>query len=521
MAVSVALLALGAACSDSDGPTDPDGPTTGTIAVSAATTGDDQDTNGYSVMLDGAERAAIGTNGSVNLSAVSPGTRSVSLSEVSGNCAVGGQHPRSVSVAAGATAQAAFGVSCVAAVGSIEVTVATTGDGTDPDGYFLLIDGQPSGTIDANASRTLADVSIGSRDVELGDVAPNCSVANDNPQAVDVPFEGTAAVSFDVQCTAPLAGTIAFGSRRTGRVEVFTWNGATGTVTQVTDSPEEGVDGDSGGYLLSPDGSKILYLADDGAWDLWVVNTDGTGQLRLTQNSEGGRYPSWSPDGSRIAFGKRSTDPGCAALQSECGIDMVNVDGTGRNALTDAGGRPVWSPDGSTILFLVGDPDSNQRHIWRVNADGTGLEQVTNSGFYSHVAYSPDGSRILHTYSPEVGMPGFIGVMNVDGSGQVSLGEGGEPTWSPDGSKIAFKADAEGGTCGTRLYVMNSDGTGTVPVTLEFCVQSPRGWSPDSQWIAFWSYPQSEIYIVPSDSSSDPVNITNQGADDWLGSWGP
>jgi len=218
-AVWVALLALGAACSGSDGPTDPDGPTTGTIAVSAATTGDDQDNNGYSVMLDGTERAAIGTNGSVNLTAVSPGTRSVSLSEVSGNCAVGGEHPRSVSVTAGATTQAAFDVSCVVAVGSIEVTVATTGDGTDPDGYSLLTDGQPSGTIDANASRTVADVSIGSRAVELGDVAPNCSVSNDNPQTVNVPFGGTAAVSFDVQCDAPLTGTIALagGGRRWGQ----------------------------------------------------------------------------------------------------------------------------------------------------------------------------------------------------------------------------------------------------------------------------------------------------------------
>ena len=77
--VWVALLGLGAACGGSDGPTDlPEGPTTGTIAVSAVTTGDDHDTNGYSVILDGTEKAAIGANGSVNLSDVSPGSRSVS-----------------------------------------------------------------------------------------------------------------------------------------------------------------------------------------------------------------------------------------------------------------------------------------------------------------------------------------------------------------------------------------------------------------------------------------------------------
>jgi Tol biopolymer transport system component len=509
-----AILTLATACGDDGGTTDPpDGPTTGTIAVTASTTGDDQDADGYSVMLDGSEKAAIGVNGSVDLNSVSSGTRSVSLSGVAENCAVGGAHPRSVTVTAGATAQVAFDVACSAAIGSIEVSVATSGDGTDPDGYSVLVDGVEVETLDVDGTVTVSSVSTGSRDVELSDLAPSCLVQGDNPQTVDVPFGASAVATFEVRCVTPLPGVIAFGSRRSGRVEVFTWNGATGTVTQVTDSPEEG--DDAGGYLLSPDGSKVAYVADDGAWDLWVVNTDGTGHLRLTQNGEG--YPSrhgsmsWSPDGSRIAF------------TSTAGVEVINADGTGRNALTDAGGEPVWAPDGSTILFLVWDFDTGERHIWRVSSDGSGQEQLTNSGFYSAIAYSPDGAKVLHTYSTEVGMPGWVAVMNADGSGQILLAEGGGPIWSPDGSKIAFTVDPGGpgsGCEGRILHVINSDGSGDVTIATP-CNLWPRAWSPDGAWYAYFSYPDFEIHVVPVDGSSEPINIASHPADDWLGSWGP
>jgi len=527
MAVSVALLALGAACSDSDGPTDPDGPTTGTIAVSATTTGDDQDINGYLVMLDGAERAAIGANGSVNLSEVSPGGRSVSLSGVAENCAVGGEHPRSVSVTAGATSQEAFGVSCVAAIGSIQVTVTTTGDGlnaTDPDGYLVSVDGDEAQPIDANATLLLSVVRAGTRRVELSGVATNCSAEWPNPRNVFVPLDGTGQVAFDVACTEPPPGTIAFGSVRTGRDEVFTMSGAGASVTQITNSPEEG--GPRVAIRLSPDGSKIAYLAELGAdWDIWVVNTDGSGQLRLTDNSEGTNTFSWSPDGLHIAFGRRIiSDQNCDAFDMQCGIEVVTVDGTSQVTLSDMrfAGDPVWSPDGAKILFLVWDFDTGERHIWRVNTDGTGLEQFTNSGFYSHVAYSPDGTQILFTIAPEIGMQGSMGVMNADGSGATLLAEGDSPRWSPDGSRIAFSTRGEGATCSewAHLNVMDSDGTGMIALTEGFCVEE-WAWSPDGRWLAFDSYPGHEIHIVATDGSAEPVNITNHGAEDWLGSWGP
>ncbi len=104
----------------------------------------------------------------------------------------------------------------------------------------------------------------------------------------------------------------------------------------------------------------------DGNREIYVINADGTYQVRLTNNTATDMTPAWSPDGSKIAF--RSYRDG----NSE--VYVMNTDGTNPVNLTNNpdnyDGDPAWSPDGSKILFSSwrgGCAD-----LWVMNADGTG-----------------------------------------------------------------------------------------------------------------------------------------------------
>lgn len=510
------LLMLGACGGSDSGPTGPSnpppGPTTGTISVSVTTIGDSQDTDGYSVMLDGTAKAAIGANGSVSLSSVSPGNRLVSLSGVAQNCAIDGEHPQSVSVSAGVTAQASFQIVCVVAVGSIEVTVTTAGAGTDPDGYLVRVDGGGGEAVSANEVITLDLVTSGTRQVGLDDVDTNCQVQGENPTTADVPVGGQAQVAFSVSCVAPPPGTIAFLSSRDGvQLEVYVMNGAGGGVTRVTQMPEIKW---APIARLSPDGTRILFVTVDPP-DLWAVNTDGTGLLNLTNSpeEENPTALAWSPDGSRIAHGVGS--------EGGTGLWVVNSDGTGRQQLSNMAADYLdWSPDGTRIAFQAVDPvvccDS---YIWFVNSDGSGLQQLSE-GNDGHPHWSPDGTRIAFLRSAPGG--GFdLWIMNVDGSDpHLIVAQASRLAWSPDGSRIAFS--------GVGLETVNPDGSGRLQL-VDMNIDSNLGypyWSPDGSTIAFMSWPSGiperprDIFTIRTDGSG-LTNITSHPAADEIGSWGP
>src|SRR4051812_36361346 len=88
--------------------------TTGSLQIAAATSGPSPDADGYTITLDGAERGALVASGAVTLNGLPPGTHSVGLSGIAGNCQVQGDKPRSIAIVAGASATAAFDVGCAA-----------------------------------------------------------------------------------------------------------------------------------------------------------------------------------------------------------------------------------------------------------------------------------------------------------------------------------------------------------------------------------------------------------------------
>lgn len=223
----------------------------------------------------------------------------------------------------------------------------------------------------------------------------------------------------------------------------------------------------------SPDGTRIAFESfRDGGSEMYVMNWDGTGVTRLTFNGPGeDRGSSWSPDGERIAFhsaqGPSEGGPGHSALE----IFTMNADGSGVTRLTDnvfQDSLPAWSPDGSEIAF-TSNRDGGDFEIYVMNADGSNPTRLTSSpGEDAHPMWSPDGSQIAF-HSRRTGNLDIF-VMNADGSGvrQVTDTETFEffPVWSPDGSKIGFTGNTIDES-NFDVYDMNVDGSQIRQLTFE------------------------------------------------------
>jgi WD40-like Beta Propeller Repeat len=127
--------------------------------------------------------------------------------------------------------------------------------------------------------------------------------------------------------------------------------------------------------------------------------------------------------------------------------------------------------------------------IYTINADGTGTTRLTNNPLQdSDPVWSQDGQKIAFTRTDPATGAEAIWVMNANGSGQVSLGEGLGPAWSPDGQKLAFTTDFDPGCTCTAVVTVNGDGSGRTAI---LSVSSDAGpvedadWSADGEWIAF------------------------------------
>jgi Tol biopolymer transport system component/subtilisin family serine protease len=104
---------------------------------------------------------------------------------------------------------------------------------------------------------------------------------------------------------------------------------------------------------FSPDGSKIVFQSNrDGQAEIYVMNSDGTAQTRLTNNSAADTAPAWSPDGTRILFTSLRDGPMSPALY------VMNADGSGQTRVT-AGSDGVWRPDLITPVIFTEEGTNN------------------------------------------------------------------------------------------------------------------------------------------------------------------
>lgn len=228
----------------------------------------------------------------------------------------------------------------------------------------------------------------------------------------------------------------------------------------------------------SPDGSRIAFTTSPtGKLNIAVIGLE-TGEITyLTDDERGPAAPDWSPDGEGFAYIYHATDPGTT-------FELYLMDAAGKNPkrLTESVGsvffdNPDWSPDGLKLTFSS-DLGGNQ-DIYLSDDDGSNMVQLTSDeGDDRSSVWSPDGTKIAFESYRDGNWE--IVVMNTDGSGLQNISNSPDsreqwPTWSPDGSKIAFQTDRDGNW---EIYVMNADGTEPQRLTDNNVKDTEPAWRP-------------------------------------------
>ena len=265
---------------------------------------------------------------------------------------------------------------------------------------------------------------------------------------------------------------------------------------------------------------------------IYVIGADGSEKTRLTLVQELERDPTWSPDGTRIAFERGGE------------IYSMNPDGSGQTPLTSRSEAatmyamnesPAWSPDGTRIAFASAQrswgeegPNSKDFDIYLMNADGSTVTRLTYDSVGARgdllasdvsPAWSADGTRIAFISNREQRWDLYV--MNADGSNQTLLVESVDsnsaPAWSPDGRRLAFVKFPE-----SDIYVIDTEDSIITPLTEEFSSNFSPAWSPDGTYIAFVSSRDRnfEIYIMNADGSGQ-TRLTDSPDEDGHPSWSP
>jgi len=212
----------------------------------------------------------------------------------------------------------------------------------------------------------------------------------------------------------------------------------------------------------SPDGSRVVYSGADFDYpgsdeqEIFTINPDGTNRTRLTFNSNCDQKPSFSPDGSMIAF-TRYGDSGTSEIW------VMNTDGSAPHSVAIGGCNfPRWTPDGR-VLFFQGGCSSSNNTAWIVNADGSNLQMVSEPGIYVTYEYDVDstGNYLLtHNNNSWTALP-YIRMLDISNPASPSLvglygfmGEAHMMYWQPGTDRFIFKDDLIGYG---QIYSMKMD----------------------------------------------------------------
>jgi hypothetical protein len=226
-----------------------------------------------------------------------------------------------------------------------------------------------------------------------------------------------------------------------------------GAQTRLTEDP-----GEDFSPSWSPDGTRLAFVSTrDGNSEIYVMNADGSGQTRLTNNTAGDISPVWSPNGSQIGF--------VSNRDGNDEIYLMNPDGSNQTNLTQ---NPAddssfsFSPDGSLLAFSSTREDSDFE-IYVMNAGGTGAVRLTNT---PGADVNPTWAMRQIVFQSNRDDNDEVYSMSALGGSQTRLTSNVEldvdPSQAADGARIAFATARDGNL---EIYLMNANGTSLTRLT--------------------------------------------------------
>jgi Tol biopolymer transport system component len=271
-----------------------------------------------------------------------------------------------------------------------------------------------------------------------------------------------------------------------------------------------------------PDGTRLAFESFGGnnLFYVYSIGSQGGGLTLLTPTDndkdltdEGGKMPSWAPNGTdMVMVGRRG-----AGGQALYLINPLVVTANPLLRLTDdtvAGmdSQPSWAPDSSKVIYTSNKSGVGHDTIWTVNRDGSGAAELYDPGTDAQwPVYSPDGTKIAFQKGVSaIGTDTSIVIINADGTNPVELGAGNgfrdeAPAWSPDGAALAFHTNRSGDF---DIWTMNAaDGLNLTRLTGDSRSDGFPVWNATVNRIAFTR--DRELWTMAADGT-DQKQLTRR-----------